>query len=80
MGKRGLKVSAANERFLVVEQRSPEFYATNLKNILPLKWEVIDRGKDFVLWDESTVNERVIARFAHQEPAIQLVRILRGQE
>jgi hypothetical protein len=64
-------MSDRKERFVVVEQMRPTHYITDNKTIKPLKWEVIDRGEEFVLYTPNSKDE-VIARFATIEEANRL--------
>lgn len=59
------------ERFIIIEQRKPLHFDT--KNG-PMKFEVVDRGENFVVGGQSADN--VIARFAILHDAEHLVSLL----
>ena len=71
------------DRFIIIQQSKPTHWETMLLHdnklvSLPLCFEVVDRGPNFVTWDSSTVEEVTLARFATSREASRLLAILKG--
>lgn len=69
-----------SERFIVVEQKLPTAYIITTTSpgdplVKTIRWEVIDRGEEFVIW-KTNCKFDAIAAFADKEDALRLLRLL----
>lgn len=74
-------VEALAERFVVVEQKKPDYRCRiqdGVPVLEPLKYEVIDRGAGFVLYDETTAKCAVLGQYTTMEEARALRQVLVG--
>ncbi len=74
-----------SERFIMVENKNPNAFVVYLedkKNPMTtrkLTWQIIDRGPNFIVGDESSIQERIIAWFSYKDKAQHLLNILTAE-
>jgi hypothetical protein len=68
-----------NERFIIVQQQHPCHYLTVVHppevKSTPLSWEVIDRGENFMPFQEHT-DWKTIARYTTEKEASDMRKLL----